>query len=74
MSSTATVLEVKCFNCQEPLVRLTRSESDDFVFCPICGGVMTYEEAVKNAPGLIGGSLTAEELNQLRVEAGLRPK
>jgi hypothetical protein len=35
---------------------------------------MTYEEVVKNAPGLMGGTLTIEELNQLRVEAGLRPK
>jgi hypothetical protein len=35
---------------------------------------MSYEEVLKNAPGLIGGSLTIEELNQLRMEAGIGPK
>lgn len=70
----STVLTVECFNCKEPLIRITRSETDDFAFCPICGGVISYEEVVKNSPGLIGGSLTKEELNQLRVEAGLKPQ
>ena len=74
MTGNATVLNVKCHSCQEPLVRLTRSETDDFVFCPICGGILSYEELIKNSAGLIGGILTMEELNQLRAEAGLDPK
>jgi hypothetical protein len=70
MSSTATVLDVRCFNCEEPLLRITRSEVDDFVFCAICGGVLSYEEVLTNAPGLVAGLLTADELCQLRIEAG----
>jgi ribosomal protein S27E len=74
MTSNATILNVKCYPCQEPLIHLTRSETDDFVFCPNCGGILSYEEVVKNSAGLVGGMLTIEELNRLRVEAGLDPK
>jgi uncharacterized Zn finger protein (UPF0148 family) len=74
MTGNATVLNVKCHSCQEPLVRLARSETEDFVFCPTCGGILSYEEVVRNSAGLIEGILTIEELNQLRVDAGLDPK
>jgi uncharacterized Zn finger protein (UPF0148 family) len=74
MISNATVLNVKCHSCQEPLIRLARSETDDFVYCPNCGGILSYEEVVKNSAGLTGGILTREESNQLRVEGGLDPK
>ena len=72
--ATVSVLNVKCRECGNPLFRFAGPEGDDLAWCLECGSFLSYEEVLKNAPGLIGGSLTIEELNKLRVQAGLRPK
>jgi hypothetical protein len=73
MSRTVTVLNVECRDCGNPLFRFTDANAD-MAWCLNCGSFATYEEVLRNAPGLIGGSLTPDELNRLRAEAGLHPK
>ena len=73
MTTKITPLTVECHKCQKPLFRFTTPKAD-VVWCLECGASLTYEEVLKNAPGLMGGFLTAEELNHLRMQAGLRPK
>ena len=40
-------LQVKCAACQEPLIRIAQSETDDRVVCPICFAVGDYERVIK---------------------------
>lgn len=49
---TYAFLGIKCAQCQEPLMRITESKTNDFVVCPNCGASGNYEEVIKNSGGL----------------------
>jgi len=46
-------LRVKCANCQDELIRIKESETDDMVYCPTCMSHGDYERVVKQGAGLI---------------------
>jgi hypothetical protein len=64
-------LQVKCAACQEPLIRIAQSETDDRVVCPICFAVGDYERVIKQGSGLSRGGIfvtdeTKSFIDQLR--------
>jgi len=65
MTTSFTEIAIKCAKCQEPLVRVTTAESDR-CYCLGCGAFNEYKKIVRNAPGLIGGVITKEEILNLR--------
>ena len=54
-------LQVKCAACQEPLIRIAQSETDDRVVCPSCFAVGDYERVVKQGSGLSRGIFVSGE-------------
>lgn len=58
-------LRIKCFNCQDELIRVAESETDDRVYCPTCLCWGEYEHVVKQGAGLIGSVPVDEQTRDL---------
>lgn len=58
-------LHVKCANCQDELIRIAESETDDQVFCPTCMAWGEYERVVKEGAGLLRGIPVDEQTRDL---------
>ena len=53
MSPTYGFLKTKCAKCHEPLIRITQSETEDWVICPDCHARGRYKEVIEEGAGLV---------------------
>lgn len=76
MSDTQSfgLLRIKCGKCGTPLLRATKPEAYDRVFCSTCEAVGSYEEVIEGGGGLVRGLLTPEEIKYLHEQFRLTRK
>ena len=49
-----------CAKCSEPLIRVTQSDSDGFVICPVCLASGGFKQVIEQGAGLVKKPIDAK--------------
>lgn len=60
-----SLLPIECERCRTPLVRVTQSESNDKVVCPICWAIGDYDAVANQGADLVRGIVVEKEIRDL---------
>ena len=56
----------KCVECNEPLIRITQSETNDVVVCPNCLASGGYKQVIEESAGLMKIPVEKELVNLIQ--------
>lgn len=74
MAVTFSDLPLKCAECGSNLIRITETHGQDRVACVECGALNDAKEVIEHSAGLIRGSLTPEQILNLREQVRVARK
>lgn len=74
MAVTFSDIPLKCAECGSNLVRITETQGQDRVVCAECGAFNDAKEVIEHGAGLIRGSLTPEQVLNLREQVRIARK